>query len=217
MKDKSLSLRKKLDKYISTLFIFLILGCASIDKKEFIPLYLEVSSETFTIPEGYQSYTLLFATSYDYVDNVSTQDMKKLRKKIQRFGKSIGKENLTIWVNKPSSEELNVELGKTYSDRIYTWHKLKLDYSDGPYLVYLSHNPDHPPVPGDFAAAISFSNKTPEYMSESIEYIEANIRRGSISKENIQAINYWLDLKSFVSKNSKSLKELLVKVSEKYI
>ncbi len=67
----------------------------------------------------------------------------------------------------------------------------------------------------DFAAAISFSNKTPEYVSESIEYIKANIR--SISKEKIQPIDYWLDLKSFVSKNSQSLKEILVKVSKKYI
>ena len=197
--------------------IFFIFGCASVDKKEFIPLYLEVSSDTFTIPEGYQSYTLLFATSYDYVENTSTQDMKRLIKKTQRLGKSIGKDNLTIWVNKPSSEELNVELGKTYSDRIYLWHKIKLDYSDGPYLVYFSHNPDNPPAPGDFAACISFSNKTPEYISESIEYIEANIRRGTISKQNIKTIDYWLDLKSFVSKNSKSIKELLVKISEKYI
>lgn len=204
-------------KYMIAILIFFIFGCASVNKKEFIPLYLEVSSETFTIPEGYQSYTLLFATSYDYVENASSQDMKRLRKKTQRFGKSIGQENLTIWVNKPSSEELNVELGKTYSDRIYSWHNIKLDYSDGPYLVYFSHNPDNPPAPGDFAACISFSNKTSEYISESIEYIEANIRRGTISIENIKTINYWLDLKSFVSKNSKSLKELLVKVSEKYI
>ena len=110
------------------ILILIIIGCASVDKNEFIPLYLEVSSETFTIPEGYKSYTLLFATSYDYVENASAQDMQRLKKKIQRFGKSIGKENLTIWVNKPSSEELNVELGKTYSDRIYSWHKIKLDY-----------------------------------------------------------------------------------------
>lgn len=217
MENTSLSLKALLYKYLSASFILLLLGCASIDKREFIPLYLEVSSETYTIPDGYQSYTLLFATSYDYVDKASTHDMKKLKKKIKRFGKSIGKDNLTIWVKKPSSEELNVELGKTYSDRIYAWHKLKLDYSDGPYLVYLSHNPDHPPMSSDFAAAISFSNKTPEYVSESIEYIEANIRRGTISKEDIQTINFWLDLKSFVSRNSELFKELLVKVSEKYL
>jgi len=204
-------------KFLVVIVILFVFGCASVGKKEFIPLYLEVSSETYTIPDGYESYTLLFATSYDYVENASSQDMKRLKDKIQRFGKSIGKENLTIWVNNPSDEELNVELGKTYSDRIYSWHKINLDYSHGPYLVYFSHNPDNSPSPGDFVACISFSNKTSEYISESIEYIEANIRRGTISKEKISAINYWLDLKSFVSKNSKSLKYLLVKVSEKYI
>lgn len=200
-----------------SVLILMFIGCASVAKKEFIPLYLETSSATFTIPNNYQSYTLLFATSYDYVENSSAKDMANLRKRLQRFGKSIGKENLTIWVCKPSSTELNVELGKTYSDRIYLWHKIKLDYSDGPYLVYLSHNPDNPPEPGDFAACISFSNKTPKYIAESIEYIEANIRRGTISKDKITAINYWLDLKSFVSKNSQDLKKLIVKVSEKYL
>ena len=208
--------KSKITIAISAL-VLLFIGCSSIPKNDFIPLYLETSSATFAIPNNFQSYTLLFATSYDYVENLSAKDLENLNKRIQRFGKSIGKKNLTIWVCKPSSMLLNVELGKTYADRIYSWHKIKLDYSDGPYLVYLSHNPDNPPEPGDFAACIDFSNKSPKYIAESIEYIEANIRRGTISKNKITAIDYWLDLKSFVSTHSQYLGELLVKVSEKFL
>lgn len=190
-------------------------GCTSVEKKVFLPVYIEKSTGEFKITKGFKSYSLFFATSYYPTDVVSGKSKDRLKRQFKRFAKSIGKDNAAIWVKRPDSDDLNVELGKTYSDRLYEWHRLKLDYSDGPYLVYLTHNPDYPPQIDDFAVAISFSNKSQEHIIEAIEYLEAQIRRNEVSKHETFVIDYWLDLKSFLAKNVVFIKEIIIAVSEK--
>jgi len=171
-------------------------------------MYIEAPRGKYEIPKGYETYTLFFATSYSYVDSLSQDDMKQMKKQIKRFGKSIGGKNLAVWVRNPDSDTLNVELGKTYADRLYKWYKINLNYSDGPYLVFLTHHPDIPPTEKDFAAVINFSRKTPRCVVEAIEYLEAQIRRGCVSKYSVMVINYWLDIKSFIAKNLEKIRVL---------
>ncbi len=185
-----------------------ILSCTYLDKKEFIPVYIEVTSGGFNIPENYKSYTLFFATSYETADILTKKSRNKIKKQFKMFGESIGYENIAVWVKSPYSEDLNIELGKTYSDRLHRWHNLSLDYSDGPYLIFMTHSPDIPPMNNDYAVAISFKNKTPSIMTEAIEFLEAKIRRNEISKHDIQAKDFWLDLKSFLSEHSETFKEI---------
>ena len=143
-------------------FLLAILSCSSLDKNEFIPVYIEVTSGEFSIPENYKSYTLFFATSYKTTEILTKKSRNKIKKQFEKFGESIGDENIAVWVKSPYSEDLNIELGKTYSDRLHRWHNLSLDYSDGPYLIFMTHSPDIPPMNDDYAVAISFKNKTPE-------------------------------------------------------
>ncbi|WP_157067459.1 hypothetical protein [Desulfosarcina cetonica] len=120
---------------------------------------------------------------------------------MKRFGKSIGNNNLVVWVKNPKTDGLNVEMGKTYADRLYRWYGYNLDYSSGPYLVYLTQNPNQPPNANDFAAIIGFKNKNYEDSIEAIEYLESQIRREKVKKEDVTMINYWIDLKSIARSN----------------
>jgi len=200
--------------FSSFLIILFATNNCSLNKISSAPVYFEPVAGKYEIPEDYETYTLFFATSYTYVESLSKNDMRELKKHIKRFGKSIGGKNLAVWVRNPDKDTLNVELGKTYTDRLYTWYKMNLDYSDGPYLVFLTHHPDSLPNENDFAAVISFSNKTKEYIVEAIEYLEAQIRRGKVSQHGVIAVNYWLDFKSLVAKNKTILKEIIMLVSE---
>jgi hypothetical protein len=193
--------------YFSVLAVVLLSGYAcSIEKISSTPIYFETKKGQYDIPKGYETYTLFIATSYAYVDNLSGRDMRQLKKQIERFGGSIGGKNLAVWVREPNEDRLNVELGKTYADR------LNLDYSGGPYLIFLTYHPDTVPDRNDFAAVIGFSNKTPKYTIEAIEYLEAEIRRGHVSKFDVRIVNFWLDLKSFAAEHKGVLEAIVVSV-----
>lgn len=185
-----------------------ILGCSSLDKKEFMPVYIEVPSDEYKIPENYQSYTLFFATSHRTLDILTNESRNQIRMQFKSFGESIGKENVAVWVKSPYSNDLNIELGKTYADRLHKWYNLGLNYSGGPYLIFMTHSPDVPPMDDDYAVAISFKSKDPTLITEATEFLEAKIRRKEVSKYNIQAEAYWLDLKALIIEHQDVLEEI---------
>ncbi len=189
----------------------MLLASCAIEKKELAPLFIEATNfGKFEIPENYKTYTMFIATSHHYIEKITTKELYKFKKEFIRLGKSIGTENLAVWVNDPRSETLNVELGKTYCDRLDSWYGLYLDYSDGPFIIFLTHHPDIKPNENDFAATISFEHKTNDYIVEAMEYLEAQIRRGKVSKFKTTTVDFWLDLKSFATKNAKHLKDVIV-------
>ncbi|WP_157237702.1 hypothetical protein [Desulfobacter curvatus] len=184
-----------------------------------IPIYLDRIEGEYSIPDSFNSYTLFFATSYELNKPFDKKYLKKMNKQFKSFGKSIGENHLAVWVKNIDSDDLNVDLGKTYADRLHRWYNSELSFYDGPYLIFMSNTPDAIPRSDDFLVVISFKNKKPEAITEIIEYLEATIRRDEISKYKIQTKLYWLDFETFLVENKESLKtigkEIIIKVIEK--
>lgn len=119
------------------LMLFSSCGMPQPERRISTPIYYEGSEGKFEIPAGYKTYTLFIATSYSYVKRTPKKDMADLKGVIKKFGESIGEGNLAVWAGNPEEDSLNVEIGKTYADRVHKWYGLKLDYNDGPFLIFL--------------------------------------------------------------------------------
>ncbi len=161
--------------FVGHFFLYLVLfliisGCVLLEKKEYLPIYIEQFSGNYDIPDNYKSYTLFFSTSYQTKEFLTVSSKDELKGYFKKFGESIGEGNVAVWVRNPDSDDLNIELGKTYADRIHKWYNLSLEYSDGPYLVFMTRSPNVPPMRDDFAVAIGFKDKTSTDITKAIEY-----------------------------------------------
>lgn len=193
---------------VSALIFTCFSGCKTMEYRAYLPMYFDMSSESNVIPDGYDSYTLFFVTSYSYPDSLGVHEIKRLNRRLKEFGKNIGKNNLVVWVGDSSKNKLSVELGKTYADKFAKWYGSKMSYTDGPYIVYISHRPNSQPTDKDFMAYITFANKKPKYIEEFIDYIEASIRRKEISRLGLKSKAGWIGLKSFWDNHSNDIFQL---------
>lgn len=200
--------KKVVAAFTCLLLIFSFSGCSTIEPRAYLPMYVDMPNEKFVIPEGYKSYTLFFATSTSYRDSLSVKEIRKLKERTKEFGRSIGKDNLIVWVGNSSNNKLNIALGKTFADRFNKWYSIKMNYTDGPYIVYVSCRPDVPPSKDDFIAYVSFAEKKPKYIAEYLDYIEAGIRREDITAMGIRTEQDWIKLRSYVENHFKDIVSL---------
>lgn len=173
---------------------------------EYIPMYMDLPSENSKIPSGYKSYTLFFSTSYSYEDSLTVKEIKAMKKRVKEFGRSVGRDNLFVWVGDSSKDKLNIEWGKILADKLSKNYKLNMSYSDGPYIVYVKGSPYLPMNEDRFAACISFAEKKPKYVAEFLDFIEAGIRRNKASILYVWQRNFWISILSFYEKNSEEIK-----------
>lgn len=54
-------------------------------KQQVAPLYIEEDIGNYQIPDNYDSYTLFFATSYYYTENLTLKDSNNFKKKFEAF------------------------------------------------------------------------------------------------------------------------------------
>jgi len=162
------------------------------------------------IPTNYSTYTLFLNTSYEYAEQETLETLTGLRTKFARFGKSVGKENLAVWVNEPGTGDLSVARGKYYLDIFDKWSDAApLEYSSGPYVVVTDTHPDELKTASDgklrnlrpIVIAISFQSVSTNRVTELLNVLEKRIRTGEIDSAEIGLKVFSLSLKSWWNDN----------------
>jgi hypothetical protein len=193
-----------------TLFLLMIEGCGG-RKIISTPLFWEPGSGSFEVPNGYETYTIFFATDYDYKQKMSNKEIRLLKKHFRSFGKSIGERNLAVWIKNPDNETLNVELGKKIANDIYRWYGKSMEYYNGLYLAILKHNPCREPLSKENPIIVALFNKNAEFIIKVLNLCEARIRRGKVPSEaEIKVFIGEEELKSLPNKiESELIKDIL--------
>ena len=167
------------------------------------------------IPKGFGTYTLFFNTSYEYTDKTAPNKLNILKRNFERFGNSIGSNNLAVWLREPDSEQLSVSRGIYYADVFSKWTDESLEYSDGPYMIISNTHPDYfmntqlqqDPNQEPIVIAVGFNNISEDRIINILNFMEARIRRSQLHPTSIKLKILWVKMQSWL--DDKEVREFL--------
>ena len=173
-------------------------------------------------PTGKELYIFFISTSESYSQTGLDKVITEMRNKFTAFGKSIGENNVAVWVNQRGSSRLSARHGKFVADRYRLFALSDFSYSNGPYIIVTNAHPqlafseqfsklkpDSTEATGPFVVSISLNNVGAEYVVDALNGLEQSIRRNEVTKLGAARLQTWLSFWTWYDANKSTVADVL--------